>query len=766
MYQSVTRPDELPVPVNIIPRVTCPIHGQNKYFRYSNVLYSPSMRLEYSSPQQRDSYVTPHQCDSCVTGDLLIGALVSVRQDDIDSECGELVTPENLWKAEAIRFAVDKINQDPTILPGITLGFVMLDTCKASLGYLINVAYFIPDEETLLPNQMHGTCRDGLSHFPVISVITPGFSSVAVMIAPVMGIANIPIFSSLATSDELSDKGRYEYFMRVVAPDQFQAKVIIDILQHFNWTYFSLIYSEGSYGQNGAKFIEKEAKDRGLCIAVSEIVYSIGARDNLKGIIRHLKDNKKARAVVLFLETKETNMFWSLLDEDTIGRYMWIGGDSVSYSDFGASSDGAFAIFFKDGSTEEFDNYTHSLTPYNHPDDYWLHLAWQNHFNCTWENTTCELPNCNNLKSCKEFENETILGGVLGKGKYGSVPMNLDIVKTIGLGLDSMIREKCPHVFNDTSHLYDCFSVGEEFLEYLKDVHFNGSFGEIRFTEAGDNMANYLVKQFSVDEGLVEIGEWKQDTGFVTFDETRINWSPFPLSEAEILDQIPHSVCSYQCPARYYFIQKEVDCCWDCRQCRDNEIIINGTSCERCPLNTWPDEEMATVCETIKATYMSMQDAIGLVLGVINCVGIVLALIITLFMIKNRNKKIIKASSRELMSMILIGIFLAFITVFIIVSKPNDAMCFFAQFGFMVSVALVYGPLLVKTTRVYRIFEAGKRGHKQLILISNRAQMFLSIALITMQVNIMWNRFFCEHVYKYRHFFSLLGCVNVWPIEQ
>ena len=58
--------------------------------------------------------------------------------------------------------------------------------------------------------------------------------------------------------------------MRLVPPDKFQAQAMMEIVEHYNWTYISLLYSEGSYGENGAKMIEAEAKKRGICIGIPE----------------------------------------------------------------------------------------------------------------------------------------------------------------------------------------------------------------------------------------------------------------------------------------------------------------------------------------------------------------------------------------------------------------------------------------------------------------------------------------------------------------
>ena len=54
-----------------------------------------------------------------------------------------------------------------------------------------------------------------------------------------------------ATSSDLSDKGRFSDFLRVVPSDYYQAQVMVDIVKYYNWTYVSTVYTDGNYGIKG-----------------------------------------------------------------------------------------------------------------------------------------------------------------------------------------------------------------------------------------------------------------------------------------------------------------------------------------------------------------------------------------------------------------------------------------------------------------------------------------------------------------------------------
>lgn len=57
---------------------------------------------------------------------------------------------------------------------------------------------------------------------------------------------------------------------RTVPSDNYQARAMIDIALHFNWTYVSLVYSADEYGELGAEAFKKEARKVNICIAIEE----------------------------------------------------------------------------------------------------------------------------------------------------------------------------------------------------------------------------------------------------------------------------------------------------------------------------------------------------------------------------------------------------------------------------------------------------------------------------------------------------------------
>ena len=74
----------------------------------------------------------------------------------------------------------------------------------------------------------------------------------------------IPQISYSSTGIELSDKSRFEYFSRVVPPDNFQAQAMVDVVSAFGWAYVSTLADVGNYGEKGIAAFEELATKSGM----------------------------------------------------------------------------------------------------------------------------------------------------------------------------------------------------------------------------------------------------------------------------------------------------------------------------------------------------------------------------------------------------------------------------------------------------------------------------------------------------------------------
>lgn len=200
-------------------------------------------------------------------GDVIIGALFSVHHQPPaekvpERKCGEIREQYGIQRVEAMFHTLDKINADPVLLPNITLGSEIRDSCWHSSVALEQSIEFIRDSLISIRDDREGGGRclsdsqpqpPGRLRKPIAGVIGPGSSSVAIQVQNLLQLFDIPQIAYSATSIDLSDKTLYKYFLRVVPSDTLQARAMLDIVKRYNWTYVSAVHTEGgSRGKVGS----------------------------------------------------------------------------------------------------------------------------------------------------------------------------------------------------------------------------------------------------------------------------------------------------------------------------------------------------------------------------------------------------------------------------------------------------------------------------------------------------------------------------------
>lgn len=250
-----------------------------------------------------------------IPGDIIIGALFSVHHqppaDKVhERKCGAVREQYGIQRVEAMMHTLDRINADPNILPNITLGCEIRDSCWHSAVALEQSIEFIRD--TLVSNEeeeSQGRCTAEAGSLlmqgkkPIVGLIGPGSSSVAIQVQNLLQLFNIPQIAYSATSMDLSDKSLYKYFMRVVPSDMQQARAMVDIVKRYSWSYVSAIHTEGNYGESGMEAFKDMAAKEGICIAHSDKIYSNAGQRNFDKLLQKLRGHlPKARVVVCFCE--------------------------------------------------------------------------------------------------------------------------------------------------------------------------------------------------------------------------------------------------------------------------------------------------------------------------------------------------------------------------------------------------------------------------------------------------------------------------------
>ncbi len=190
-------------------------------------------------------------------GDIVLGALFPVHRQPqmkhaFTRQCGPIWEQYGMHRIEVFLKTLDEINNNPDLLPNVKLGCDIRDSCwyppvalEQSIDFIKNSIASLEAKKNL-SNQQDLRCGKTYDK-PIAGLIGPGSSTVTIQVQNLLSLFQIPQIGYSATSKDLSDKSLYEYFLRVVPSDKLQAQALVDVVQHYNWTYVSTVYTEGKF---------------------------------------------------------------------------------------------------------------------------------------------------------------------------------------------------------------------------------------------------------------------------------------------------------------------------------------------------------------------------------------------------------------------------------------------------------------------------------------------------------------------------------------
>ncbi|KAG9345634.1 hypothetical protein JZ751_008778 [Albula glossodonta] len=328
-----------------------------------------------------------------IEGDLVLGGLFPIHEKGLGmDECGRINEDRGIQRLEAMLFAIDEINRDPSLLPGVALGAHILDTCsrdtyalEQSLEFVRASLTKVDDTEFICPDGSYALQEN--TPLAIAGVIGGSFSSVSIQVANLLRLFQIPQISYASTSAKLSDKSRYDYFARTVPPDFYQAKAMAEILRFFNWTYVSTVASEGDYGETGIEAFEQEARLRNICISTSEKVGRSNVKKSYDAVIRQLQQKPNAKVAVLFMRSDDARELLAAAGRLN-ASFIWIASDGWGAQESIVKSneivaDGAITLELAAHPVREFNRYFQQLNPNSNSRNPWYKDFWEQKFQCT-----------------------------------------------------------------------------------------------------------------------------------------------------------------------------------------------------------------------------------------------------------------------------------------------------------------------------------------------------------------------------------------------
>ncbi|XP_005796968.1 metabotropic glutamate receptor 2-like isoform X1 [Xiphophorus maculatus] len=659
-----------------------------------------------------------------IDGDLVIGGLFPVHEKGEGTEdCGKINEERGIQRLEAMLFALDEINSNDRILPGLRLGTHILDSCskdtyglEQSLDFVRSSLDDVHDDGFICPDGSRPIGNN--APLAISGVIGGSYSDVSIQVANLLRLFQIPQISYASTSAKLSDKSRYDYFARTVPPDFYQAKAMADILQYFNWTYVSTVASEGDYGETGIDAFQLEARENQICIATSAKVSRSMNQQGYENVIRSLKQKSNAKVVILFTRSEDARELLSAAARMNTS-FIWVASDGWGAQESvvrgsETAADGAFTIELASYAIREFQDYFTKLNPYTNTRNPWFKEFWEHHFACSLHELSCS------ERSLRDgtFDQES------------KIMFVVNAVYAMAYALHNMRQAVC----SNTSKVCDAMkpSNGKRlYKEFILKTRFEAPFRPtdtesiVRFDSVGDSISRYNIFNYHKEKGKFiykKVGYWDH---ILILNTSAVPW--FGMAH-------PTSQCSDPCKRNEVkSMQPGEMCCWICIPCQSYQYLQDEYTCADCGFGQWPLANL-TRCYDLPEEYIRWEDAWAIVPVTISCLGILCTLAVVGIFVKNNETPVVKASGRELSYILLMGVLMCYSMTFIYIAKPSTTVCTLRRLTLGTSFAVCYSALLTKTNRIARIFNNVRDGAQRLRFISPGSQVAICCVLISCQL--------------------------------
>ncbi|XP_029435643.1 vomeronasal type-2 receptor 26-like, partial [Rhinatrema bivittatum] len=613
----------------------------------------------------------------------------------------------------AFYFAIQELNQNLEILPNITLGFHIADSCSDASFSLCGILNILSGEKDQVPGF---SCHQ---QGQVAGFIGSSFSVTSLAIARLTGIFRYPQISYGSMDLLFSDRVQFPFFYRTVPDDHSQYQGFIQLLNLFRWTWVGIITSEDDSDQRGSEELKMEIIRSGSCVEFLEKL-PLTFKDNQLLRVIQISDTVEkslAKVVIIYSATSVVishfcNPWWQVIADK-----VWL--ISAASSSLGtlnspmtlsycSTLNGSLAFSIPKGKIPGFKDFLYHLHPSTFPDPSFLQPLWRDAFQCELQHGSEH----SNLTKCTG--QETLANLPLWQFDVNNFQFTYSIyiaVYIMAHALHNMYTAEfqLSGVQKQEFHPW-------QLNHYIKEVHFKTPNGyEIFFDDKGNVPAHFDIENWILlpDGSLsrVNVGKFNSSasSGLQLFvNQSAISWNPS-------FNQTPRSVCSESCLPGYRKTlqsQKPI-CCFDCIPCSEGEFSNkkDADNCLKCPEDRWPSEKKDD-CLPRVIDFLSYGDPLGAALTSIAILfSIITALVLAIF-IKYQDTPIVKANNRDLSYILLLSLMLSFLCSLVFMGHPGKVTCLLRQVAFGIIFTIAVSSVLAKTITVVIAFSATKPSSK------------------------------------------------------
>ncbi|XP_048372495.1 vomeronasal type-2 receptor 26-like [Sphaerodactylus townsendi] len=615
-------------------------------------------------------------------------------------------TPKNYQHLLALVFAVKEVNDNPKLLPNISLGFHIHDSyVDGKLTYL-NTLNFLSPLERLIPNYSCGIHKnlfavigglDSETSFFIDNILSnykiPQNTPIPPRNTPEMPLPHPHKGSRLVSYSISAMMMNYEnwfpsiYQMIPKAEHQYQG--IVHLLLYFQWTWVGIIAVDGDQGARFLQMLIPLLSQNGICSAFIDKIHKLDSTDALTDFffMSWFQNNlnlsvAKAKAKVVVINA----------DARTVVLLNWILHSP-------AVENAIETTMAKSNDVLGFQDFICNVSSHWPEGDGFIRTFWQQAFNCFLSDSKED--EANPYRCTGKEKVESLPGPFFEMSMTAQSYCIYNAVHAVARALDAMhaARQKREMMLHP----------------FLRSVSFNNSAGDsIHFNEKGELESGFDIINWVTfpNQSIVRVKVGRVDPQASLGQQFIIN-EEFITWHMAFNQVQPISVCNDYCHPGYRRKMKEGEpfCCYACGNCPEGKISDKKDmdDCVKCPDNEYPNKNQDH-CLLKVLNFLSYGEPLGIALAVLAVsFSLTTALVLGLF-IKYQNTLIVKANNRDLTYCLLISLFFCFLCSLLFIGQPRTPTCLLRQTSFSIIFSVAVSSLLAKTITVVLAFMASKPG--------------------------------------------------------
>ncbi|NWI59234.1 TS1R3 protein, partial [Calyptomena viridis] len=629
-------------------------------------------------------------------GDYILGGLFPFGKDTLNLTarleptllvCERLFIEGLIW-ALGMKFAIEEINNSTSLLPGVTLGYDMYDTCIEPLLAL---------QPSLLFLTRNGTTGIGiLSNYTdyqarVTAVIGPHNSGLCLVTAKLFSSFLIPQVSYAASSEKLSNTELYPSFYRTVPSDKNLVEAVVLLLNRFGWNWIATIASDDEYGQGAQALFLSIAANNNICIAFEGVIPTDLSEPNVQTQLEdtvNLIKKTKVNTVVLFSLGMPAKALLEQSIRMRLSKKVWIGTEAWMLSDTADSIPNIQSIgtvlgfIMKTGTVPGFQKYVADLFASVQQDEF-----------CQESRELSRLMNADVLDThCRQCDHIS-LGDI-------SPMLSLFEVQPVYVAVYS-VAHALHRALGCTSRACPKASIRAwQLLHFMDTFPFEVNGQSFRFDQSHSTNTGYILIFWSWKNGTptyLPVGDYEQS---LYINESQIQFHTADHKE-------PTSECFTHCkPGQFRRIKGYHLCCYDCTDCPENTFwsSADSSSCTPCPEHQWAPAR-STRCHERSQRFLFWDEPLTIALLTLMSLTVLLTCLAGLLFVKNLKTPLVEAAGGERALFALLSLLLLSLSCCLYVGKPSEQLCVMQGAVYALCLNGCFSTFLIKSLEITLVTE-------------------------------------------------------------